>query len=112
MGHDNKSIPMDDPSSKCGWEVGDIIGFAVNVDAGKIAISKNGDWSKEAGCGVVFENHSLKEIVGKSSGIHPGLTGSGLKVRLNVQEKDFRFSKPSEEVWQQSTVVDDGPGAN
>lgn len=92
--HDEESVPVD-----CVWEMGDVIGFAVNVDAGKIAISKKGNWSKEAGCGVVFNIGSLSEAVGGAGGIHPGLTGSGLKVRLNMQEKDFRFSKPSDEVW-------------
>lgn len=75
----------------------DVIGFAVDVDIGKIAISKNGNWSKEAGCGVVFDNCSSMEAAG-SEGIHPGLSCNGMKVRLNVKENQFRFSKPSEKV--------------
>lgn len=107
--HDEECVPMVDPSSTCGWEIGDVVGFAVNVDVNKIAISKNGDWSKEAGCGVVFENRSLVEAGGDGGGINPGLSCRGLKVRLNVQEKDLCFLKPSEKVWQSST---DAPSEN
>lgn len=82
---------------ECGWEVGDVIGLAMNIDIGKIAYSKNGNWSKEAGCGVVFEKCSSKEDDGV--GFYPSLTSSSLKVRLNVTEKHLRYSKPSEEVW-------------
>mmetsp|Transcript_49528 Transcript_49528/g.105225 ORF Transcript_49528/g.105225 Transcript_49528/m.105225 type:complete len:784 (+) Transcript_49528:204-2555(+) len=95
--HNGDCIPMEDPSSTWGWEIGDVIGFAVNVDLRKIAISKNGNWSKEAGCGVVFDNLSG---AGDDSDIHPGLSAEGLKVRLNVQETDLCFSKPLEEVWE------------
>mmetsp|Transcript_24347 Transcript_24347/g.51000 ORF Transcript_24347/g.51000 Transcript_24347/m.51000 type:complete len:792 (+) Transcript_24347:521-2896(+) len=97
--HDGNSAPVHDPSSTFGWEVGDVIGFAVNVEEKNIAISKNGNWSKEAGCGVVFEKGVLMEAGGDGGGIHPALTSRGLKVRLNVQEKDFLFTNPTEEVW-------------
>merc|ERR1712013_27523 len=97
--HDGSSVPMSNTSSTGNWETGDVIGFAVNVDARKIAISKNGCWSREAGHGVIFENGALEEAGGDGVGIHPALTCRGLKVRLNVLEKDFRFSKPSVDVW-------------
>merc|ERR1712029_309508 len=103
--HDEECVPMNDPSSTCGWEVGDVIGFAANVEEGKIAISKNGNWSKDAGCGVVFEELSLIDAVGGAGVIFPGLTGRGLKVRLNIHEKDLRFSKPSDDVWQSASNV-------
>jgi hypothetical protein len=96
--HDGGSDPMGEKSSTAGWETGDVIGFAVNVEEQKVAISKNGSWDKEAGYGVVFQKGSLAEA--GSRGIHPALTSRGLKVRLNVLEKDFRFSKPPNEAWE------------
>jgi len=80
------------------WKVGDVIGLAVNIDMGKIAYSKNGCWSKEFGCGVVFEKCSFKEDDG--IGVYPSLSSSSMKVCLNVTEKHLRYSKPYKEVWQ------------
>merc|ERR1712194_801510 len=54
-------------SWECKWSVGDVIGFAANVDLGKIAVSKNGDWAIEK-CGVVFDNEKVK------AGVYPCMT--------------------------------------
>lgn len=97
--HDGGCVPMEDPSSTCGWEVGDVLGFAVNVDLHEMAISKNGNWSKEVGCGTVFVNDALARAGNDGVGVYPALTCRGLKVRLNALEKDFRFSKPPKEMW-------------
>ena len=74
----------------CQWEAGDVIGLAANVDAGKIAVSKNGCWSEEA-CGVVFEHDKIKE------GVYPALTGGGYSLRYAF--KDFKYTAPPPDGW-------------
>merc|ERR1711907_246441 len=60
------------------WSEGDVIGFAANVDAGKIAVSKNGVWT-ESPQGVFFVDENIK------SGVFPCITGGhGYKVRYNL----------------------------
>lgn len=61
-----------------GWEAGDVIGFAANIDEGKIAVSKNGDW-ESAPLGVFFTNDAIK------AGVFPCMTGGhGYTVRYNL----------------------------
>jgi hypothetical protein len=74
----------------CKWAIGDVIGLAANVDVGKIATSKNGNWSDEA-CGVVFSDDKIKE------GVFPCLSGSHYSVRYAF--KDFQYAAPAPEVW-------------
>ena len=74
----------------CKWAIGDVIGLAANVDVGKIATSKNGNWSDEA-CGVVFSDDKIKE------GVFPCLSGSHYSVRYAF--KDFQDVAPAPEVW-------------
>jgi len=79
----------------CRWAVGDIIGIAANIDTGKIAVSKNGDWM-EAPCGVVFENDKIK------AGVYPALTASGYLVCYNFGMEGhgaFKHAPPSADVW-------------
>jgi thiol-disulfide isomerase/thioredoxin len=82
-------------SWNCEWAVGDVIGFAANVDLGKVAVSKNGNWT-EAPQGVFFENDLIK------SGVYPCLTGAGYKVRYNLNgttHGPYKYSAPSAEEW-------------
>merc|ERR1712048_178141 len=44
----------------CTWTAGDVVGFAANIDIGKIAVSKNGSWDDPPN-GVVFINEKIKE---------------------------------------------------
>ena len=74
----------------CHWATGDVIGLAANVDAGKIAVSKNGNWYEEA-CGIVFEDERIK------TGVYPCLTGGGYSLRYAF--KDFKHTVPSRSVW-------------
>lgn len=78
----------------CAWAAGDVIGFAANVDLGKIAVAKNDSWS--APCGVVFEDDKIK------SGVYPCVTGAGYTIRYNLDgasHGDFMIGPPPEDVW-------------
>ncbi len=75
----------------CQWSTGDVIGLAANVDVGKIAVSKNGNWSEEA-CGVVFEDDKIKE------GVYSCLSGGDYSLRYAF--KDFKYTVPSPDVWR------------
>jgi hypothetical protein len=68
-----------------------VIGLAANVDVGKIAVSKNGDWSQEA-CGVVFEDGKIKE------GVYCCFSGADYSLRYTF--KDFKYTVPSPDVWR------------
>ena len=74
----------------CKWAIGDVIGLAANVDVGKIATSKNGNWSDEA-CGVVFSDDRIKE------GVFPCLSSSNYSVRYAFE--DFQYAAPAPEAW-------------
>ena len=50
------------PEWPCQWATGNVIGIPAHVEDGKIAISKNGNWSEEA-CGVVYQDDKIKEGV-------------------------------------------------
>jgi len=83
----------------CSWKSGDVVGFAVNVELGKIAVSKNGKWSED-GCGVVFQSNSIS-----SNGVYPSFSASGgNKLVYNMQEKDWTHAPPSAEVWQKEAT--------
>jgi thiol-disulfide isomerase/thioredoxin len=64
-----------------GWDVewanGDVIGFAANIEEGKIAVSKNGAWEPSP-LGVFFTNEAIK------SGVYPCMTLQGYTVRYNL----------------------------
>jgi len=81
----------------CSWTVGDTIGLAVNVNEGKIAASKNGSWSKDDGCGVVFED----EVIKNEQATFPCITGNKQKLRINVLPEHWKFSPPSADAWTQ-----------
>jgi hypothetical protein len=74
----------------CTWVPGDVIGFAANVDAGKVAVSKNGKWTEE-GCGIVLEDDKIKQ------GVFPCLTGGSYNIRYAF--KDFSHAPPDDDWW-------------
>ena len=102
VGDDSKSWAVDGQGSKLyhdgdrdwagSWAKGDVIGLAASVEAGKVAVSKNGSWM-DAGCGVVFEDEKIK------AGVYPALTAveGALRYRLVAP---FRFEPPPREVWR------------
>ena len=75
----------------CRWAAGDVIGFAANIDAGKMAVAKNGSWTGD-GCGVVFQDVDLKV------GVYPAMTISKGEVRYHLTAP-FRHGPPRAEVW-------------
>jgi len=79
----------------CEWKTGDVIGFAANIDIGKIAVSKNGSWSDPPN-GVVFVNEKIKE------GVYPAFTGSGYNLRYNLdgdKNGPFAHAPPPSSIW-------------
>ena len=70
---------------------GDVVGLAASVDAGKIALSKNGSW-EGAGCGVVFEDAKIR------AGIYPALSCSGGTLVYRFAAP-FLFGPPGAELW-------------
>jgi len=83
----------------CEWSVGDVLGFAANIDMGKIAVSKNGIWS-ESPLGVVFDDDLIK------NGVYPCLTGGhGYKVRYNLDGTShgpYKHDAPPSQLWESS----------
>ena len=108
VGDDGKSWAVDgyrrqrwhnenDRAFDCDWHVGDVIGLAVDVEAGKIAVSKNGSWSKDDGCGVVFESSSIP-----GAGVYPAISASTAnKLRYNMKQEHQKYAPPSKETWGQ-----------
>ena len=71
-----------------------MIGMAVNVDQGKIAVSKNGSWSNipdEEDCGVVITDEKIKQ------GVFPCLTAG--RYSLKYAFKDFKYAAPPADLW-------------
>ena len=77
----------------CQWAEGDVIGFAADTDAGKMAVSKNGSWSDE-GCGVVLEGDAYKV------GVYPAITMRSGEVR-HCMVAPFKYvcGPPDAAVW-------------
>merc|ERR1712007_154425 len=76
----------------CHWESGDVIGLAANVDVGKIAVSKNGEWC-EGALGVVFVNDAIK------AGVCPCLTACDFHIKYTFDEA-FKYTAPPSELWE------------
>merc|ERR1711972_127714 len=84
----------------CEWSAGDIIGLAANVDLGKIAVAKNGDWSSD-GCGAVFDSEKIK------TGVYPCLTGAAFGLRYNLDGSThgaFRYGPPPQDTWNTKSL--------
>merc|ERR1712039_512079 len=85
----------------CGWSAGDVIGFAANVDLGKIAVAKNGDWSSD-GCGVVFPDEKIK------AGVYPCMTGGAFALLYNLDGSthgEFRHGPPADDMWNVRSLL-------
>ena len=67
-----------------------MIGFAANVDAGKVAVSKNGKWTEE-GCGIVLEDDKIKQ------GVFPCMTGGSYNIHYAF--KDFLHAPLDDDRW-------------
>lgn len=79
----------------CKWAVGDIIGLAANMDVGKIAISRNGNWS-HARHGIIFQSERIK------SGVFPCMSASFYAVRYNLDgmaHGAFAHRPPLPSLW-------------
>ena len=76
----------------CEWAAGDVVGFAANIDAGKMAVAKNGSWTGH-GCGVVFQDVDLKV------GVYPAMAVAKGEVRYHLTAP-FRHGPPRAEVWE------------
>ena len=81
----------DDSSWSGNWANGDVIGLAANVDAGKIAVSKNGSWSAK-GHGVVFTDVKV------SAGVYPAFSTSGGDVMYRMSAP-FQHEPPPVDLW-------------
>lgn len=84
----------------CSWTQGDTIGLAANIELGKIAVSKNGNWMEEA-CGVVFNDEKIK------AGVYPCMTGGNYTIRYNLDGKvhgAFKYAPPLMELWDKSST--------
>ena len=94
--HKNKTCFKDTSHAlewPCEWDSGDVIGIAANVDLGKIAVSKNGDWTGAA-CGVVFDDPNIQ------SGVFPCFSGNNHTVRYALAAADFKYAAPAGEMWR------------
>ena len=86
------SHPDHNSTWPCQWSVGDVIGLAHNVDLGKVAVSKNGNWSREDGCGVVLEGDVFKVAV------YPAMSASSGTVS-HCLSAPFKHGPPEPAVW-------------
>jgi hypothetical protein len=74
----------------CAWEVGDVVGFAVDVDAGTVSFSLNGSWERP--WGVAFSGIQF------DGPVVPALTvDHNSKLEVNFGHQPFRFSPPWKE---------------
>ena len=77
------------------WAAGDVIGLAAHVGLGKVAVSRNGDWT-ERGCGVMFSDRAIR------SGVYPALSLQRHPVRYAFAADGFRHAPPPAEVWEEA----------
>ena len=69
-----------------------VIGLAADLDAGKVAVAKNGSWDAE-GCGVMLEGEVFKVAV------YPAISaGGGSEVRYCFAAP-FKHGPPEPKVW-------------
>lgn len=105
VGHDYKSWGLDliyrgmksshgefyGSKVKPDWSNDDIIGVAVNVDKGMIAVSTNGSWELTDGNGVKFEEEKIQ------AGVYP--VASASNCWLSWRFNDLRYGPPPESLW-------------
>lgn len=68
-----------------------VVGLALNVKAGKMATSIDGDWAAP-GCGVVFTDASM------TSGVYPAFTAKGVELGYRMAAP-FEFAPPPDALW-------------
>ena len=79
----------------CTWKDGSVIGLAVNIDVGLMAVSLDGTWeSKTDGVGHVFQSESIRK------GVFPCFTASHCKLRYGFVKEDWRHQPPSADIWK------------
>ena len=81
------------------WRTGDVIGVAVNVDKGMIAVSTNGNWELTEDNGVKFEDEKIQ------AGVYP--IASAIHCMLTWRFDDLRYRPPPESVWGMWPKFDD-----
>jgi hypothetical protein len=75
------------------FNFGCVMGFAVNVDKGMIACSKDGKWEIIERCGVKFEDELIK------AGVYPCISGRGLSLQVRYSPGSFVQSPPPSRLW-------------
>ncbi len=107
VGHDNKSWGLDlfnrgikscDGASfgskvKPNWTRNDIIGVAVNIEKGMIAVSTDGSWELTDGNGVKFEDEKIQ------AGVYPVVSASDCRLSWRFLSNDLHYGPPPESVW-------------
>lgn len=74
------------------WEQGSVMGFAANVDTGMIAYSKDGNWDIINGCGVKFENETIK------NGVYPCISARQCQLQVRTGSK-VQFGPPPASIF-------------
>ena len=75
------------------WEPYCTMGFAVNLDTGMIACSKNGRWDITNRCGVMFEQPIIM------NGVYPCISGRGVTLEIRYMPESLIYSPPPDELW-------------
>jgi hypothetical protein len=80
----------------CTWKVGDVVGLSANIDAGMIAVSKNGDWVEDGG-GVVFEDVAIR------AGVFPCFSAAKSEFRYAIT--DFQYGASADDFWKRLSIT-------
>jgi hypothetical protein len=89
--HNGKGQPW-----PCTWAEGDVVGLSANIDAGLIAVSKNGDWVDNGG-GVVFEHEAIR------AGVFPCFSADDSEFRYAMT--DFQYGAAAEDFWRRRSIT-------
>ncbi len=80
------------------WRVGDVVGLACDLRAGRILVSLNGDFAPPYGAAFDLP------AAGLEGGLHPALTAASGLFRCNLgggsADRPFRYAPPSPEYCQ------------
>jgi hypothetical protein len=80
----------------CTWKEGDVVGLSANIDAGLIAVSKNGDWVDDGG-GVVFEHEAIR------AGVFPCFSADDSKFLYAMT--DFKYGAAAKDFWRRRSIT-------
>ena len=78
---------------KPSWSADDVIGIAVNIEKGMIAVSTNNSWEITDGNGVKFEDNKIQ------SGVYPVFSACETLLALRFRTDDLRYGPPPESIW-------------